>query len=92
MLKLRYKLGHYAGIMLDALTMPLCPKLCRHNASNPTYWREIFTPKNHSIFKGSDQADCSFGISTRNTLNTHEMSESYFLSQNGQNVLKEPFS
>ena len=35
MLKLGYKLGHYAGIMLDALTMPLCPKLCRHNVSNP---------------------------------------------------------
>ena len=35
MLKLGYKLGHYAGIMLDALTVPLCAKLCRHNVSNP---------------------------------------------------------
>ena len=35
MLKLGYNLGHYAGIMLDALTMPLCSKLCRHNVSNP---------------------------------------------------------
>ena len=37
MLKLCYKLGHYASIMLDALTMPLlCPTLCRCNVSNPT--------------------------------------------------------
>ena len=38
MLKLGYKLGHYAGIMLDALNMPLCSKLCRHNVSNPRIW------------------------------------------------------
>ena len=35
MLKLGYKLGHHAGIMLDALTMPLYAKLCRYNVSNP---------------------------------------------------------
>ena len=44
MLKLGYKLGHYAGIMLDALTMPLCPKLCRHNVSNPTHSLQTLTP------------------------------------------------
>ena len=36
MLELCYKLGHYAGIMHDALTMPLCSKLCQHNVSNPS--------------------------------------------------------
>ena len=30
------KNGHFAGIMLDAPTMALSPKLCRHNVSNPT--------------------------------------------------------
>ena len=29
--------GDYDGIMFDALTIALCPKLCRHNAS-----QEIF--------------------------------------------------
>ena len=28
------KNGNYAGIMLDAPTIALCPKLCRHNVSN----------------------------------------------------------
>ena len=30
------KNAHYAGIMLNNLTIALCPKLCRHNISNPT--------------------------------------------------------
>ena len=30
------KNAHYAGIMLDAPTIALCPKLCQHNVSNPT--------------------------------------------------------
>ena len=29
------KNGYYANIMLDAPTIALCPKLCRHNVSNP---------------------------------------------------------
>ena len=29
------KNGDYAGIMLDGTTIALCPKFCRHNASNP---------------------------------------------------------
>ena len=36
MLKLCYKLDHNAGTMLDTGTMPSCPKLCRHNVSNPS--------------------------------------------------------
>ena len=31
------KKAHYAGIMLDAPTIPLCPKLHRHNVSNPKF-------------------------------------------------------
>ena len=34
------KNAHYAGNMLNAPTIALCPKLCRHNISNPTS-REI---------------------------------------------------
>ena len=30
------KNGHHTGIMLDALTIALSPKLCRHNVSNPS--------------------------------------------------------
>ena len=30
------KNGHYAGIMLDAPTIALCPKICRRNVSNPS--------------------------------------------------------
>ena len=30
------KNAHYAGIMLNAPTIALSPKLCRHNISNPT--------------------------------------------------------
>ena len=30
------KNDHYAGILLDAPTIAFCPKLCRHNVSNPT--------------------------------------------------------
>ena len=33
------KNGYYASIMLDAPTIALCPKLCRHNVSNPTCYR-----------------------------------------------------
>ena len=29
--------GHYAGIMLDAATIALCPKLCRHDVSNASF-------------------------------------------------------
>ena len=29
--------AHYADIMLDAPTIALCPELCQHNLSNPTY-------------------------------------------------------
>ena len=29
------KNAHYAGIMLNAPTIALCPKLCQHNVSNP---------------------------------------------------------
>ena len=29
------KNGHYVGFMLDAPTIALCPKLCRHKVSNP---------------------------------------------------------
>ena len=33
---------YYASIMLDAPTIALCPKLCRHNVSNPnSEWSEI---------------------------------------------------
>ena len=28
------KHAHYAGNMLDALAIALCPKLCRYNVSN----------------------------------------------------------
>ena len=31
------KKAHYAGIILDAPTIPLCPKLRLHNASNPKF-------------------------------------------------------
>ena len=30
------KNAYYASIMLDAPTIALCPKLCRHNVSNPS--------------------------------------------------------
>ena len=30
------KNAHLAGIMLDAATVALCPKLCRHNVPNPS--------------------------------------------------------
>ena len=30
------KYAYYAGIMLDAPTIVLCSKLCRHNVSEPT--------------------------------------------------------
>ena len=29
--------GHYAGIMLDAATIALCPKLCRHDVPNASF-------------------------------------------------------
>ena len=29
--------AHYADLMLDALTIALCPELCQHNLSNPAY-------------------------------------------------------
>ena len=32
-----WKNSHYTGIMLNAPTIALCPKLCRHNASNPSF-------------------------------------------------------
>ena len=35
------KNAHYAGIMLDAPTIPLCPKLRRHNVSNPKFLLRI---------------------------------------------------
>ena len=31
-------LTHYAGLMLDALTIELWPKLCQHNLSEPSYY------------------------------------------------------
>ena len=34
--------GHYAGIMLDAPTIALCPKLCLHNVSNASFRSGIF--------------------------------------------------
>ena len=31
------KKTYYAGIMLDAPSIVLCSKLCRHNVSDPTF-------------------------------------------------------
>ena len=37
---------HYAGVILDASTIALCPKLCRHNVSNPG---ECYLITGHSL-------------------------------------------
>ena len=37
---------HYADLMLDALTIALCPELCQHNLSNPAYVTVGFLRKN----------------------------------------------
>ena len=39
---LKKKNGDYAGIMLDGPTIALCPKLCRHNASNPNLEEAVY--------------------------------------------------
>ena len=36
------KNGDYAGIMLDGPTIGLCPKLFRHNASNPSLEEVVY--------------------------------------------------
>lgn len=44
MLKKKKKNEYYAGIMPDAPDVVLCPKLCRHNTSDPqqyVYERQI---------------------------------------------------
>ena len=37
MLKKKKTNGHYAGIMLDAATIALYPKLCRRDVSNASF-------------------------------------------------------
>ena len=32
---------YYAGIMLDAPSILLCSKLCRHNVSDPTFFKTL---------------------------------------------------
>ena len=33
---------YYAGIMLDAPSIVLCSKLCRHNVSDPTFSHRLY--------------------------------------------------
>lgn len=40
---LKKKKAHYSDIMLDALTIALCPKLWRHNVSNSKSYAPLST-------------------------------------------------
>ena len=48
------KNGHYAGIMRDASTIALYPKLCRHNVSNPNSLTWPGTQRHCAIMRPRD--------------------------------------
>ena len=67
-----WKNTHYTGIMLNAPTIALCPKLCRHNASNPSFQTPLvsFSSQISSHSNGNLSSDTSW-------LHQHTMSASH---------------